>query len=775
DKGRALLWLLDAMGLDRPEILPFYIGDDITDEDAFRALAGRGAGILVSEEPRETAAEYQLRDPEEVRAFLERLAARDTDPKAPLQSQTQALVDLAKSGAVRHSLEAAFEQITRAAAETLRVERASIWLYDADRTAIRCADLYEMAGRRHTRGGELRAEDYPSYFAALQTERAIAADDARSDPRTREFKTTYLEPLGISSMLDAPIRAAGRMIGVVCHEHVGPPRSWTGDEQRFAGSIADAASLAYEENERRRTEAALRASQEDYRRIVETAQEGIWSIDAEGRTTYANPHLAEMLGYSVQEMIGMNAFDLTPPEELDRAREHWDQRTQGFSGQVEFVFLRKDGSPLWTHCTATPVRDAEGRFAGAFAMVTDVTGRKRAEAERERLLAREQAARAEAEAANRTKDEFLATVSHELRTPLNAMLGWVHLLRSGSLDAKMTERAMETIERNIQAQAQIIDDILDVSRIVRGSLTLNVRAVDLAAVLHQAVESLGPAAQAKGIALRIELDSAENHVAGDPDRLQQVAWNLLSNAIKFTPRGGEVTVRLSREGDDLRFEVSDTGEGITPEFLPHVFERFRQENGSTTRVHGGLGLGLAIVRHLVELHGGTVEAESAGPERGSRFTVTLPALPPGPPSASLVSEGPGHGVPALPLSGLRLLLVDDDLDTCEAMAYLLAQAGARVVTASSVPEALNEFERSRPDVLVSDIGMPDRDGYDLLRQVRMRSPERGGGIPAVAMTAYARPEDRVRALAAGFQEHVPKPVDPGDLVTVLARLAGRDA
>jgi PAS domain S-box-containing protein len=701
--------------------------------------------------------------------------SRDENRNDHLLRQTRALVELARSGAVGQSLEAAFEQITRAAAETLGIERVSVWLYDADHTAIRCADLYEMAERRHTRGGELRAEDYPSYFAALQTERAIAADDARSDPRTREFKATYLEPLGISSMLDAPIRAAGRMIGVVCHEHIGPPRSWTDDEQRFAGSIADAASLAYEENERRRTEAALRASQEDYRRIVETAQEGIWSIDAEGRTTYANPRMAEMLGYTVQEMIGMNAFDFTPPEELDRAREQWGQRTQGFSGRVEFVFLRKDGSPLWAQCTATPVLDAEGRFAGAFAMVTDMTDRKRAEDEREQLLAREQAARAEAEAANRTKDEFLATVSHELRTPLNAMLGWVHLLRSGSLDAKMTERAVETIERNIQAQAQIIDDILDVSRIVRGSLTLSVRTVDLAAVLHHVVESLGPAAQAKGIELHTVLEAADSHVAGDPDRLQQVAWNLLSNAIKFTARGGEVTARLSREDDGLRLEVTDTGEGITPEFLPYVFERFRQANGSTTRVHGGLGLGLAIVRHLVELHGGTVEAESAGQGRGSRFTVTLPATPPGPAPASLVEEGPGRGAPSLPLSGLRLLLVDDDLDTCEAMAFLLAQAGARVVTASSVPEALNEFERSRPDVLITDIGMPDRDGYDLLRQVRMRSPERGGGVPAIAMTAYARPEDRDRALAAGFQEHVPKPVDPADLVTVLARLAGRDS
>ncbi|HEX6900299.1 MAG TPA: ATP-binding protein [Thermoanaerobaculia bacterium] len=546
-----------------------------------------------------------------------------------LPQQTRVLVELAKSGASRQSLDAAFEQITRAAAETLETERVSIWLYDADRSAIRCASLYELGARRHSKGGELRASDHPAYFAALETERTIAAHDARSDPRTREFTASYLNPLGIVSMLDAPIRAGGRMIGVVCHEHVGVPRQWTEDEQRFAGSIADAASLAFEETERRRTEKALRASQEDYRRIVETAQEGIWSIDAEGRTTYANPRLAEMLGYSVEELIGRNAFDLAHPDELERAREQWGQRIQGAGTRVEFLFVRKDGSTLPALCSATPISDEQGRFLGAFAMVTDETERKRAEAERERILALEQAARAEAEAANRTKDQFLATVSHELRNPLNAMLGWIHLLRTGTLDKEMVERALETIERNIQAQARIIDDILDVSRIVRGSLTLNVRPVDLAAVLHDAVESLSPAAQAKSIAVHTVLEPAAGGLAGDPDRLRQIAWNLLANAIKFTPRGGEVVVRLRREGDDFRLEVADTGEGIEAEFLPHVFEPFRQENGSISRVHGGLGLGLSIVRHLVELHGGSVAAESPGRDQGSRFTVTLPAAPPG--------------------------------------------------------------------------------------------------------------------------------------------------
>ncbi|HEV2851559.1 MAG TPA: ATP-binding protein [Thermoanaerobaculia bacterium] len=550
---------------------------------------------------------------------------RDDPRERRLLEQNRVLVELAKADG--GDLDAAFERITRAAAATLEVERASVWLYNGDRSAICCSALYEAGAQRYSRGQELSAESHPSYFAALETERTIAAHDARSDPRTREFTAAYLEPLGITSMLDAPIRVGGRMIGVVCHEHVGPPRQWSADEQTFAGSVADAVSLAIEESERRRTEAALRESQERYRRIVETALEGIWAIDAEGRTTYANPRMAEMLGYTVEELLGRNAFDLAHREDIATAQEEWDQRQRGVASRPEFRFLRKDGSILWAQCSARPLLDEAGRFAGAFTMVVDVTGRKQAEAEREEILLRERKARAEAEAANRIKDEFLATVSHELRTPLNAMVGWIHLLRSGGLDAATSERALETIDRNIRAQTQIIDDILDVSRLVRGSLTLSSQTVDLATVVHHATESLRPAAQGKEIAIHTFFESHGSEVTGDPNRLQQVAWNLLSNAVKFTPRGGSVEVRLRRQGNDVRLEVIDTGEGISPEFLPHVFERFRQADSSTQRVHGGLGLGLAIVRHLVELHGGTVTAESAGKGQGARFVVTLPAAP----------------------------------------------------------------------------------------------------------------------------------------------------
>jgi PAS domain S-box-containing protein len=579
-------------------------------------------------------------------------------------------------------------------------------------------------------------------------------------------------------MLDAPIRVGGRMIGVVCHEHVGPVRQWTDGEQSFAGSIADAVSLAIEENERRRIGSALRESEERYRRIVETALEGIWSVDAQGVTTYANPRMAEMLGYTVEELMGRNAFDLAYPGDLERAYKNWERRREGVADRPEFRFVCKDGSVLWTYCSATPLLGPSGDFLGSFAMVIDITDRKRAEAERAEILAREQAARAEAEAANRIKDEFLATVSHELRTPLSAMIGWVHLLRSGSLDAPSTERALETIERNIRAQAQLIEDILDVSRIIRGNLKLDLRPLDLAVLLQDTVESLRPAAQAKGISLHTLLESPVSRMTGDPDRLQQVVWNLLSNSIKFTPRGGRVEIRLGRRGEDLRLEVTDTGEGIEPEFLPYVFERFRQADGSTTRVHGGLGLGLAIVRHLVELHGGTAAADSPGLGLGSRFVVTLPAataaVAPEPAAARPV-PATVEPSPRAPLSGIRLLFVDDHPDTCEAMALVLSRFGAHVATARSVPEALESLDRSLPDLLIADLGMPGEDGYDLIRHLRSRPLWRGGNLPAVALTAYAHPEDRDRAFAAGFQAHLAKPADPDEILDAVTTLLERRA
>jgi PAS domain S-box-containing protein len=401
------------------------------------------------------------------------------------------------------------------------------------------------------------------------------------------------------------------------------------------------------------------------------------------------------------------------------------------------------------------------------------------EEERTRLLASEQEARREAESANRLKDEFLATVSHELRTPLTAIMGWAHLLRAGQIDAKGAGNALETIERNARAQSQLIDDLLDVSRIITGKLRLDVRQIDPSSFIESAIEALHPAAEAKDIRIQKVMDTGVISVAGDPARLQQVVWNLLSNAIKFTPKGGRVQVRLERVNSHIEIVVSDTGVGIRPEFLPHVFDRFRQADQATTRQHGGLGLGLAIVRHLVELHGGTIQAESRGEDQGATFTVKLPVVPVYQkenfdervhPAAR--DALPSFGYPEK-LDGLKILVVDDEGDTRELLSIGLKQCGAEVTLAGSVKEALEAIEKARPEILISDIGMPVEDGYELIKKVRALPAERGGKIPAIALTAYARTEDRLRALRTGYQMHVPKPVELAELVAVIASLVQR--
>ena len=379
---------------------------------------------------------------------------------------------------------------------------------------------------------------------------------------------------------------------------------------------------------------------------------------------------------------------------------------------------------------------------------------------------------AEARDANRAKDEFLATLSHELRTPLTAMLGWVRMLQSGTLDASTSARALQVIDRNTKLQAQLIDDLLDVSRIVTGKLSLELKAVDLGAVAETALDAVTPGALGKGVTLERRIDPAAGPAWGDAHRLQQVVWNLLSNAIKFTPAGGRVTVAVDREDPHVIVRVADTGQGIAPEFLPYIFDRFRQADSTTTRAHGGLGLGLAIVHHLVTLHRGTVTAASEGLDRGAAFTVKIPLAPLRPPTPP--SAGSATGVDRLPpLAGVRVLVVDDDADARDLVTAVLGQSGAEVVTASSTPEALDALARARPHVLVSDLSMPGDDGYALINRVRALGLERDGRVAAVALTAFAREEDRARALAAGFAVHVAKPVEPVALVEIVARLAPR--
>ena len=378
--------------------------------------------------------------------------------------------------------------------------------------------------------------------------------------------------------------------------------------------------------------------------------------------------------------------------------------------------------------------------------------------------------RLQAEESSQLKDEFLATVSHELRTPLTPLMGWTHLLRSQKVDAATLASALEVIERNVRAQTQIVNDILDVSRIMTGKLRLEMRAVTLAPIIEAAIETVRPAAIAREIRITASLDQLVDDVRCDADRLQQIVWNLLSNAIKFTAEGGEVNVSLSRKNSKAQIIVSDTGQGISADFLPHVFDRFRQADSSYTRKHGGLGLGLAIVRHLVELHGGTVEAHSAGEEQGARFTVFLPLANSTASTAQPAVAATPEAEPRLLLAGVRLLLIDDDPDTLEVLDLTLRHYGAEVHTVTSAAVAFEEVLRWTPDVLICDIGMPDEDGFAFIERVRQLTPEQGGGVKAIALTAYAREEDRRRALACGFQHHLPKPIDPVELAARVAEV-----
>jgi signal transduction histidine kinase/ActR/RegA family two-component response regulator len=427
------------------------------------------------------------------------------------------------------------------------------------------------------------------------------------------------------------------------------------------------------------------------------------------------------------------------------------------------------------HPPDTPIQEI--RDVGDALAVAAATQRS-GEAQREELLRKEQGARELAEAAGRAKDQFLAVLSHELRTPLNAVYGWARMLRDGQVQAEMTDKALDAIIRNANAQVQLIDDLLDVSRVITGKMRLDVRRVDLPEVIEAALESMRPAAGAKNIRLQKVIDPRAGPVTGDPSRLQQVVWNLLSNAVKFTPRGGRVQVHVQRVNSHVEILVSDTGEGIEPAILPFIFERFLQANSSSTRPHAGLGLGLALVKHLVELHGGTVSATSPGTDQGATFVVKLPIS-----IAQSRPQADGAVHPTTPsdqpsptaahLDGLEVLVVDDDPDALELATAILTSAGARVRACGSAREALDVLTEWRPHVLVSDIEMPEEDGYTLIRKVRELPADQGGDTPAIALSAYGRMQDRVRSLTAGYNMHVPKPVDPGELTTIIASVAGR--
>ena len=531
--------------------------------------------------------------------------------------------------------------------------------------------------------------------------------------------------------------------------------------------------------DRKEVEEEFRRSEERFRLMVESVKDyAIFRIDPRGYIESWNAGAASIKGYKAVEIVGKHFSIFYPQEDIDRDKPGFELTVAEEVGRFEDEGwrLRKDGSRFWANVIITALKDEEGILRGFVKVTRDLTDRKYAEEQRLKL-AREQVARAEAEAANRAKDEFVATVSHELRTPLNAILGWARIIRNSKLDEQGFSRALDTIERNAKLQVQLIDDLLDVSRIISGKLRLTVIPLELAPVIEAAIDAIRPAAEAKNIRLQAMLDSNTGLVSGDPDRLQQVVWNLLSNAVKFTDKGGRIQIRLEHFNSHVVTTVSDTGKGIPAEFLPYVFDRFRQADSSITRLHGGLGLGLAIVRQLVDLHGGSVRAESPGEGQGATFSFELPLI---------IAHGSGRleaeeessksalqvGFDASPvLEGLSVLVVDDDADARELLRAILEQRSAQVTTAASAAQAYETLEWLSPDVIISDIGMPGEDGYSLIRNVRLKEArERHGWKPAIALTAHARVEDRLRALSAGYQAHVAKPVEPAELVAVIASL-----
>ena len=550
------------------------------------------------------------------------------------------------------------------------------------------------------------------------------------------------------------------------------PPTRVAEVQSVAAALLDAGS------QRAEADRVLRDREERLSAIVNQATAGIVQTDSQGRFTFVNDRFCEIAGWRRDELFTLRLDAILTPDDAPTVRKVLAELAAGGgSRSVETRFRRPAGQVVWASLSIARLRDP-GLPGSTLAVVIEITDRKAVEAERTALLARERLARAEAEKANHAKDEFLATLSHELRTPLNSLRLWAGVLRQQPLDADTLAKAVDTIDRNAALQAQLIDDLLDISRIASGKLRLELRPIDLRSVIESAVETVRGAAEDKGLTLARALDPDVGRVMGDATRLQQVLWNLLTNSLKFTPPGGRIEIILRRRGAHAELAVRDTGQGIAPALLPRIFDRFRQGDSSTTRPQGGLGLGLAIARQLVELHGGAIKAESPGEGGGTTVLVTLPIARAGGEEPAGLDARPEIANLPIALSGLHVLFVDDDADAREASAMSLSRAGATVVTAGSVAEAMRELERHWPDILVSDIGMPGEDGVSLIGRLRRIEISRGRArTPAIALTAYASEDDAARILAAGYQVHVAKPVEPLRLVEILSRARpdGRDA
>ncbi|MBN3891488.1 MAG: response regulator [Nostoc sp. JL31] len=578
----------------------------------------------------------------------------------------------------------------------------------------------------------------------------------------------------VQSEFDTEVHRAKAQNTVVQFEYFYVP--WQRWFENRVYPFAEGVSIFVTEiSDRKQAEKALRESEEKFRNMADNAPFMVWVTDTNSYCTYLSQSWYDFTGQNEEMGLGFGWLNAVHPEDYNDASNAFLEATSScLAFRMEYRLRRQDGKYRSCIDAANPWFGVDGQFKGYIGSVIDITERKVAEAERDRLLELEQAARTEAERANRIKDEFLAVLSHELRSPLNPILGWARLLQTREFDAVALKKAIATIERNAQLQAQLIEDLLDVSRILQGKLNLKMLPVNLVLVIEGGLETVRLAAEAKNIQIQTMLDASFGQVLGDSSRLQQVIWNLLSNAVKFTPEGGKIDIQLECVDAQAEITVSDTGKGISPEFLPYVFEYFRQADGTTTRKFGGLGLGLAIVRHLIELHGGTIQAESLGEGQGAIFRVRLPLIKKDlTPKQDINIAALNPSPPTEILAGIQILVVDDDDDTRDFHTFVLEQAGAMVTAVTSAKEALQVLAESEPDMLLSDIGMPEIDGYMLMRQIKALQANQAKQIPAIALTAYAGEINQQQALESGFQKHLSKPVEPDELVKAIATLIGR--
>lgn len=677
------------------------------------------------------------------------------------------------------SLATAAPAVLRAIGGGLAMDAGAFWRLDAESGSLRCAGCWHSPAL----GGSVldvvsRDAAFPSGVGlpgrVLQDGEPVWNSDILHDPNFPRREAAGAA--GLRAAFAFPARGATGILGVFEFFQ----REMQSPDPALLHAVATLGNQVGQFLERERVQEDVRARAAHLRATLDTSLDAIISMDHNGLVTEWNRAATELFGYTRDEAMGrdMGVLIIPPPfREMHYAglKRYLETGEPHIMNQrVELSGMRRDGSEFPVELTVTRIPlHGPPMFTG---YIRDISDRKAAERERERLLAQERAARAEAERANRIKDEFLATLSHELRTPLNAILGWTHLLSAGPVPPDRLRHGVEVIERNSRIQARLIEDLLDMSRILSGKVRLEMQTVDLTTVVSAAVDSVMPTAEARSIQLDQNVAPHIPALRADPARLQQVIWNLLTNALKFTPKHGRVRISVAQEDSHVDVSVSDTGQGIAPDFLPYIFDRFRQEDASTTRMHGGLGIGLSIVKQIVEMHGGTVRADSPGEGQGTTVTIRLPVTPvqmspphPASPPGDRTEARPASHAPSL--RGIRVLVVEDDADARDLIQAVLEAGAAEVSCTGTVADALNVLPAFQPHVILSDIGMPDEDGYALIRRVRALTPEQGGETPAAALTAFARAEDRHRALEAGFQEHLAKPVDPAELLSTVAALA----